>query len=41
MIRKFGVFVLTVLAVLSLVSKPLVEDTEKNYKDYSFVKENK
>ena len=41
MIRKFGVFVLTVLAVLSLVSQPLMADTEQNYKDYSFVKENK
>ena len=40
MIRKFGVFVLTVLAVLSLVSQPLMADTEQNYKEYSFVKEN-
>lgn len=41
MIRKFGIFVLTVLAVLSLVSKPLIADTEQNYKVYSFVEENK
>lgn len=40
MIRRFGIFVLTVLAVLSLVSKPLMADTEQNYKEYSFVKEN-
>ena len=40
MIRKFGIFVLTVLAVISLVSKPLMADTEQNYNEYSFVKEN-
>lgn len=40
MIRRFGIFVLTVLAVLSFISKPLMADTEQNYKEYSFVKEN-